>query len=78
MPKLLDFVLLLNRKPYMALEAKLSDSSLSPSLKYYLERVKVPYAYQVVLEPKNERTLEPINGARVRIVSAARFLANLP
>lgn len=76
--KEVDFILLLNRKPWMAIEAKLSDSTLSPSLKYYLERIKVPYAFQIVLEPKNERTLEPINGARVRIVSAARFLANLP
>ncbi|MFO1469987.1 MAG: hypothetical protein U1F27_02960 [Turneriella sp.] len=76
--KEVDFVLVLNRKPHMAIEAKLADSSLSPSLKYYLERVKLPYPYQVVLERKNERTLEPINGAKVRIVSAARFLANLP
>jgi predicted AAA+ superfamily ATPase len=76
--KEVDFVLLLNRRPYMAIEAKLTDSTLSPSLQYYLERVKVPFAFQVVLDPKNERTLAPINGAKVRIVSAARFLANLP
>jgi uncharacterized protein len=76
--KEVDFILLLNRKPWIAIEAKLSQSALSPSLKYYLQRIKVPYAFQVVLDTKNERALEPINGARVRLVSAARFLANLP
>ena len=75
--KEVDFILFLNRKPWIAIEAKLSDSKLSPALKYYLERFKLPYAFQVVLTNAQERTLEPINGCQVRIVSAQRFLANL-
>ena len=75
--KEVDFILFLNRKPWIAIEAKLSDSKLSPALKYYLERFKLPYAFQVVLSNAQERTLESINGCQVRIVSAQRFLANL-
>jgi len=75
--KEVDFVLHLNRKPWMAIETKLSDSTLSPSLAYYLQNFKIPYAFQIVGTGAKERTLEPINGATVRTVSAERFLANL-
>ena len=77
-----DFVILKKKKPWMAIEVKLSDSEVSPSLKYFLERETVPYAFQVFLKdhPKNskERRWPDIRGCQVRSVSAARFLANLP
>jgi len=73
-----DFVVMRKRKPWMAIEVKLTDSHLAPSLKYFLERVSVPYAFQIFLKNGQEKTWADINGCRVQSVSAARFLANLP
>jgi len=42
-----DFVVLKNKKPLFAVEAKLSDSSISRSLQYFSDRVKIPVFYQV-------------------------------
>ncbi|MBN1962068.1 MAG: ATP-binding protein [Deltaproteobacteria bacterium] len=73
-----DFVLLKEHKPWIAIKAKLSDCELAPSLRYFVERVQPNYAFQVVLNAKNERRLPDIGRTKVRIVSATRFLANLP
>jgi len=62
----------------MAIEAKMSDGDISPSFKYFLERVKVPFAFQVFLSGTKERRISDINGATVQLISAARFLAQLP
>lgn len=50
-----DFLLLRKNKPWIAIEAKLSESNLAPSLSYFLERVKTPYAFQVSLKNGHER-----------------------
>jgi predicted AAA+ superfamily ATPase len=73
-----DFVVLRKKKPWIAIETKVSDSSLAPSLRYFLERNSVPYAFQVVGKGGQEKRWDDINGCKVRSVSAARFLANLP
>jgi len=73
-----DFVILRDKKPWMAIEAKMSDGDISPSFKYFLERVKVPFAFQVFLSGTKERRISDINGATVQLISAARFLAQLP
>jgi hypothetical protein len=62
----------------MAVEAKLDDRPLDSSLKYLLERVKIPHALQVSLHGTKDWRPPDINGARIRILPAARFLSNLP
>lgn len=73
-----DFLLLRGGRPWMAVEAKLTEQPLDPGLKYLLERVRVPHAFQVHLRGGRERRAVDVGATRVRHVSAARFLASLP
>lgn len=73
-----DFVLLRRGKPWMAVEAKLAEQPLDAGLRYLLERVPIPYAFQVHARPGRERRVEDVGKSVVRQVSAARFLASLP
>jgi predicted AAA+ superfamily ATPase len=73
-----DFVILRNKKPWMAIEVKLSDSELSPSLRYFLERTSVPYAFQIFLKNGKEKKWPKIGDSVVHSITAARFLSNLP
>ncbi len=73
-----DFVLLRGGRPWIAIEAKLSDSELAPALRYFAERARPVHAWQVVLHGARERRLPDIGTTRVRVVSAERLLANLP
>ena len=67
-----DFLLTLDGKPWVAVEAKVSDTQIDPALRYFRDRLKIPFVYQVVL-----------NGARdfvedgIRCVPAQDFLAAL-
>lgn len=67
-----DFLATINSKPWFAVEVKLNDTTLSPSLLYFKNRLSIPYVYQLV-KKENTDTIE--KGAR--IVSAAKFLAGL-
>lgn len=73
-----DFVVLRGGKPWLAVEAKVAEQPFDPSLRYLLERVHVPFAFQVHLRGGRERRIEDVGKSRVRHVSAARFLASLP
>ena len=67
-----DFLVTIDAKPWFAVEAKLSDTNLSPNLLYFKERLSIPYVYQTVKREKIDR-LE--KGAR--IISAGKFLSGL-
>ena len=71
-------MLLRGGRPWLAIEAKLSESDLAPALRYFVERARPVYAFQVVLRNVRERRLPDIGPTRVRVVSAERLLANLP
>lgn len=73
-----DFVVLRAGKPWFAVEVKLTQQALDTGLRYLLERIDVPFAFQVFLRAGRERRIEDVRNARVRHVSAARLLANLP
>jgi predicted AAA+ superfamily ATPase len=73
-----DAIVLRGGKPWFAVEVKLAAQELDPGLRYLLERYRVPRALQVSLRGGVERRMPDINGARVELVSAARFLAALP
>ena len=67
-----DFLVTLDEKPWFAVEVKTQDESVSGNLKYFQERMKIPFVYQVL---KKQGVDKLVNG--VRVVSADRFLAGL-
>lgn len=73
-----DFILLRKRIPWVAIEVKLQGQELAPGLRYYLERVPTPHAFQVFLKDGREGAIAKVGDTIVRSVSAARLLAQLP
>lgn len=67
-----DFLITVDRKPWFAVEAKLSATTIEPSLAYFLNCLRIPWAYQVVL--KGQRDFVQ-NG--IRCVPARQFLGAL-
>jgi len=70
--KEVDFLVTLDKKPWIAVEVKLNDSVVSPSLYYYKERLSIPFLFQVVKTPGIDRYKDD-----VRVISASRFAAAL-
>ena len=67
-----DFLVTVDRKPWFAVECKLSGRSVNPALNYFGARLKIPYLYQLVLSGT-----EDVMDNRVRIIPAAKFLGAL-
>ena len=67
-----DFLVTLDRKPWFAVEAKLSATTIEPSLRYFRDRLRIPWVYQVVLEGKRDFVQNDI-----RCVPARQFLGAL-
>jgi hypothetical protein len=72
-----DFVLIKDRRPWMVVEVKADDRPLDTNLKYLIERVSIPLAFQVSFAGTNDVFLPNIGKHGVRLVPARRFLANL-
>ena len=68
-----DFLLTLNRKPWVLIEAKLSLGKPSPALSYFAERLQAPHKIQVVLNLDR-----PGLAGDVHVIDAANFLQALP
>jgi uncharacterized protein len=49
-----DFLVTVKRKPWFAVEAKLAATAIDPSLRYFRDRLRLPWAYQVVLDAKRD------------------------
>ena len=45
-----DFLITAERWPWVAVEAKVSDTTIDPGLTYFRERLKIPFVYHVVLD----------------------------
>jgi len=73
-----DFIVLRRSKPWMAIEVKVDERPLDPNLKYLLQRTRIPYAFQLSLKGAKDWRPPDLNGCKIRILPAARFLANLP
>lgn len=71
-----DFVILLNRKPWIAIEAKLSERPTSSSLSFLMLRQKIPFGFQISLRG-SEDFIRRQRFGEIRHISAARFLASL-
>ena len=67
-----DFLVAINGKPWFAVEAKLNDTAVSPHLLYFMERLNIPYSYQVVKKNNTD-----ILQKGVRVISAGKFLTGL-
>ena len=48
--KEVDFIVVRDSKPWFLVEVKNADNTLSPSLKYFQEQTKAPFAFQIVVE----------------------------
>jgi predicted AAA+ superfamily ATPase len=72
-----DFVVMEGKVPQFLVEVKMSDLSLSPSLLYYQDKLKMPIAFQVVQTPNTLRKSRERNRLQW-ICSADSFLASLP
>ena len=59
-------------RPWLAVEAKVSGTTIDPSLTYFRDRLKIPFTYQVVLEGTRDFVEDG-----VRCLPAADFLGAL-
>ncbi|MCX5824031.1 MAG: ATP-binding protein [Deltaproteobacteria bacterium] len=68
-----DFLVTVDKRPWFAVECKMSTHSVNPALRYFGERLQIPYLYQVSLNGSDD-----LLDGRVRIMPAAKFLCALP
>lgn len=67
-----DFLITIDNKPWFCVEAKNTFKGISPSLKYFGRKIKIPFMYQVVKEENIDHVKD-----NIRIVSADKFLTAL-
>ncbi len=72
-----DFVVIRDNKPWFLVEVKSADSTLSPTLTYYQEQLKIPFAFQVVLNADYVNTDCFAAQNRPLVVPAKTFLSQL-
>lgn len=67
-----DFLVVVEGKPWFAVEAKWRDHSLSKNLIYFKKKLNIPFAYQITGEGEDDFLKDD-----VRILPAAKFLRAL-
>jgi predicted AAA+ superfamily ATPase len=67
-----DFLVTIDRKPWFAVEARLADENVATDLLYFKNKMKIPFAYQVIGKTGIDKIVRD-----ARLVSADRFLAAL-
>ncbi|MFN8546130.1 MAG: DUF4143 domain-containing protein [Candidatus Binatia bacterium] len=67
-----DFLVTVDRKPWFAVEAKVSETRIDPALGYFRDRLRIPFAFQVVLDGTRDFVEDG-----VRCVPAHKLLAAL-
>lgn len=67
-----DFLVTIDKKPWMAVEVKNSDTEISKNMAYFGKKLAIPFQYQVV-------NLENIDFIQddIRVISADKFLSGL-
>lgn len=73
-----DFIILKNGKPFAAIEVKMDDRPLDSGLKYLLDRVEIPYAFQMSFNGKLDSYGPQLKHGKIRFVPASRLLTLLP
>jgi hypothetical protein len=67
-----DFLVTLGRRPWFAVEAKLSETSVDPALPYFGQRLAISWLYQVTLSETRDFVEKG-----VRVLPASRLFAAL-
>ncbi|MBI2426650.1 MAG: ATP-binding protein [Candidatus Kerfeldbacteria bacterium] len=67
-----DFLVTINRKPWLAIEVKSSHEAVSKPLAYFAEKLKIPFTYQLVMDSAVDYWKKDI-----RVISADAFLSGL-
>jgi len=67
-----DFLVTVDEKPWFAVEVKTQDEEVSSNLRYFREKLKIPFAYQVL----KKKGIDKLVGG-VRVISADKLLAAL-
>ncbi|MEK7376750.1 MAG: AAA family ATPase, partial [Candidatus Margulisiibacteriota bacterium] len=67
-----DFIIAVDGKPWFCVEAKMSDAKISSSLRYFHEKLRIPFSYQVLQEKGIDQVKKGI-----RVISADKFLSAL-
>lgn len=70
--KEVDFLVCVDNKPWFCVEVKNSSREISPSLRYFKEKLKIPFSYEVVKESGVDRISD-----NIRLISASKFLSAL-
>lgn len=70
--KEVDFMVMVEGKPWFMVEVKLNDIKVSPHLKYFQAKLNIPYLYQVVKKSNIDFFRDG-----VRVISADKFLTAL-
>ena len=66
-----DFVLLRDRRPVLAVECKSGDRAIGPAVRYFAERTPIPHFYQV------HRSTRSFSSGKITVLPFARFCAEL-
>ncbi|HLP49135.1 MAG TPA: ATP-binding protein [Candidatus Kapabacteria bacterium] len=67
-----DFLLTLNREPWIAIEVKTKETKLSGNMVYFKEKLQIPYCYQIVHHSQDDF----IKGG-IRVMPVEKFLTAL-
>ncbi|MBI2070920.1 MAG: ATP-binding protein [Elusimicrobia bacterium] len=67
-----DFLFTVGEKPWFAVEVKTQYEGLVPNLNYFREKLRIPFAYQVINRPG----IDQLSGG-IRVISADKFLSAL-
>jgi hypothetical protein len=67
-----DFLVTLDRRPWFAVEAKVAQAAIDPSLRYFRDRLRIPWVYQVTLDGRDD-----VIEDGVRCVPARTFFGGL-
>ncbi len=71
-----DFLITENRRPFLLVECKLSGAELDKNLRYFRERLKPAYAFQVIRNSPPDLVVR--KAEQITLCSAPRFLKALP
>lgn len=72
-----DFLVVRDEKPWFLVEAKVSDTVLSPSLRHFQDQIQAPHAFQVVRDLEFVQA-DPFLRERPTVVPARTLLSMLP
>lgn len=67
-----DFLVAINRKPWLAIEVKSGKEDIGKSLAYFTNKLKMPFAYQLVRETGIDYWKK-----NIRVMSVDKFLSGL-